>query len=75
MKRPGTRASVDVPLSALRLRGEHAAKPFAQVLATVDTGDERGAETLVIEFRHRDQAFARELARTLGRAPAAGSAV
>jgi hypothetical protein len=76
MKRPGTRASIDVPLSALRLRSEHPAKPFAQVLATVDTGDERargGSETLVIELRHRDQAFARELASALGRAAAAGS--
>jgi hypothetical protein len=80
-KHPGAAASIDVPLSALRREGERAAKPFVQVLATVDTGDtgdrraRGGAQTLVIELRHRDRAFARALASALGPPLAAPSAV
>jgi hypothetical protein len=60
---PGTAPSIDVPLSALRLRGEHSARPFFQVLVRVDT--ERGRETVVLEFRRRDAAFGRAVGRAI----------
>lgn len=64
--------SVDVPLSALRLRAEHPGKPFFQVLASVDAASDggRGRDTLVIELRHRDHSFGRALGRALAATPA-----
>lgn len=83
-KRAGARPALDVPLSALRLRGEHTARPFFQVLASDapdDAGDAavaRGGRerrgTLVIELRHRDHAFARALGRAIGATTAASTA-
>jgi hypothetical protein len=79
MKRAGAQPTIDVPLAAVRLRAEHPAKVFFQVLATGASGDEsrRDAKTtLVIELRHRDHAFARALGRALSAtsAPATSSA-
>ena len=68
-KRDDAPASIDVPLSRLRLRAEHPSRPFFQVLAGVDTA--RGRETIVIELRHRDHAFGRALGRALSATPAA----
>ena len=52
--------SLDLALTRLRLTDEHPAKPFFQLL--VGAGD----ESVALELRHRDHAFARALARALG---------
>jgi hypothetical protein len=75
-KRDDAPASIDVPLSRLRLRAEHPSRSFFQVLVSVDTRpDEPGQahETIVIELRHRDHAFGRALGRALSATPAASS--
>ena len=75
-KRADAPPSIDVPLTALRLRAEHPGRPFFQVLASVDPGSEggRGRDTLVIELRHRDHSFGRALGRALATTPAANAA-
>lgn len=60
---------IDVAVSALHPRVEHATRPFVQLLAQVDT--DHGRETLVLELRHRDRAFARALGRAMGHGAAA----
>jgi hypothetical protein len=56
--------ALDVALTDVRRRAEHPSKPFFQLLVEMPTA--RATETLVVELRHRDHAFARALGRALG---------
>lgn len=58
-----TTPSLDLALAALELRGERPTRPFFQVSARADT--DRGTETILLELRHRDHAFARALGRAI----------